>query len=446
MFLPGNILCPLCHQTTPKAAVIANLFTGNLNTSSEEADAEKQDDGKQKVCTACDEGVVTHFCDECSDWLCTPCVEAHRRVRLTKDHHVQSKDSVPATGSISLDALERAVHICPRHPQEQLRLFCDTCDQLTCRDCQLLSHKDHKYEFIDEAAQSYRQYLRVLLEKVREKQTFVNNAKTLIERRSSEISRTEARVLNDIKMFGMKLLTLVNRCGKSLFSDLQAICKAKKGQLNQKNDAIVALSNQLEYVAQFAEHMLQQQPGNVSAMLYTKKTLVHQLRTIMKSRCEVPNPNHEVDIRYVYDRNIAQQIGPCMGKIVVDGVEFNPRKFAPPGLSPVSSSSVCINSVRGGSSAMTRQAMLQSKIQENQRQLQHQMRAQMQRKQMQNLQRLQQRLPFPRGTQSSVLPQQSSNISSSFQVWLFSRILLKSEICQIQYSVYLIEQYSPTLL
>lgn len=24
-------------------------------------------------------------------------------------------------------------------------MFCETCDRLTCRDCQLLKHKDHKY-------------------------------------------------------------------------------------------------------------------------------------------------------------------------------------------------------------------------------------------------------------------------------------------------------------
>lgn len=33
---------------------------------------------------------------------------------------------------------------CEIHKQEPLKLFCETCDRLTCRDCQLLKHKDHK--------------------------------------------------------------------------------------------------------------------------------------------------------------------------------------------------------------------------------------------------------------------------------------------------------------
>lgn len=33
---------------------------------------------------------------------------------------------------------------CPIHRQEPLKLFCETCDTLTCRDCQLLEHKEHR--------------------------------------------------------------------------------------------------------------------------------------------------------------------------------------------------------------------------------------------------------------------------------------------------------------
>lgn len=34
---------------------------------------------------------------------------------------------------------------CPFHKKEQLKLYCETCDKLTCRDCQLLEHKEHRY-------------------------------------------------------------------------------------------------------------------------------------------------------------------------------------------------------------------------------------------------------------------------------------------------------------
>lgn len=34
---------------------------------------------------------------------------------------------------------------CPLHTQEVLRLFCETCDVLTCHSCLLLEHKEHRW-------------------------------------------------------------------------------------------------------------------------------------------------------------------------------------------------------------------------------------------------------------------------------------------------------------
>lgn len=38
---------------------------------------------------------------------------------------------------------ERTVY-CTVHKHEPLVLFCESCDTLTCRDCQLNAHKDHQ--------------------------------------------------------------------------------------------------------------------------------------------------------------------------------------------------------------------------------------------------------------------------------------------------------------
>nr|2YVR_A Chain A, Transcription intermediary factor 1-beta [Homo sapiens]2YVR_B Chain B, Transcription intermediary factor 1-beta [Homo sapiens] len=45
---------------------------------------------------------------------------------------------------------ERTVY-CNVHKHEPLVLFCESCDTLTCRDCQLNAHKDHQYQFLEDA-------------------------------------------------------------------------------------------------------------------------------------------------------------------------------------------------------------------------------------------------------------------------------------------------------
>lgn len=56
---------------------------------------------------------------------------------------------------------------CSIHSHEQLSLFCQTCDRLTCRDCQLSDHRDHKYKFIHEIAAETRSSVSTLLKEVK---------------------------------------------------------------------------------------------------------------------------------------------------------------------------------------------------------------------------------------------------------------------------------------
>jgi hypothetical protein len=236
-------------ETAPSSA-IGNLFTSTVPGPTPNDDNNKESE-EAKICTGCEENVgATSYCSECTEYLCDQCVQAHRRVRVTKDHTIQPKDTVKQ--AVNMDVGQPTM-MCPLHKQELLKLYCETCEKLTCRDCQLLGHKDHKYQFVDEAAEQYKKFLTSLLDKIREKKTYVENAKALIEKRNAEITDKEQKVAADIKAFIMKVAQELNKRGKQLMLDLQNICKAKKGQLDKKNTEVQGLSKTLCHTLKFAE-------------------------------------------------------------------------------------------------------------------------------------------------------------------------------------------------
>lgn len=50
-----------------------------------------------QVCTSCEDNAGTiGFCVECGEWLCKTCVEAHQRVKITKDHKIRTKEDADA--------------------------------------------------------------------------------------------------------------------------------------------------------------------------------------------------------------------------------------------------------------------------------------------------------------------------------------------------------------
>ena len=107
-----------------------------------------------------------------------------------------------------------------------------------------------------------------------------------------------------------------------MIGELQAVCSAKRRQLDQKNTEIRLLSDNLRHGLRFAEYLLTL-PDD-AALLYSRRTLMHQLSAILRTRCEVPNPYHVVDLRFNCSQ-LASGSHWSLGNLVVDGYQYGHR-------------------------------------------------------------------------------------------------------------------------
>ena len=177
-----------------------------------------------------------------------------------------------------------------------------------------------RYSFVSEASATYKSFLQTLLLKIKEKQTYIDNAKALITKRNAEISDREKQVAAEVKDMAIKVINEINQRGKKLLTDLSAVCTAKKSQLSQKQKEIQVLSDKLDHATKFAEFILDN--GNLTAMMHSKKLLVDQLKHVLRTRCEVPNPYHVVDIRLKYDETFILNPLSQQGRLIVDNVAY----------------------------------------------------------------------------------------------------------------------------
>lgn len=94
------VRCAECQQDISGQDVISHLFLmEHLASNSENKGSET---AKTYTCTSCEDSAsATGFCVDCQDWLCQTCIDAHQRVRVTKDHTIKTKDELegekPAT-------------------------------------------------------------------------------------------------------------------------------------------------------------------------------------------------------------------------------------------------------------------------------------------------------------------------------------------------------------
>jgi len=152
VYSDGQITCCVCRQVSLMSNMIDNMFVAEVQPLANDGEGGKGTTVHN--CTGCEDNVTaSHFCTDCSEWLCEPCAQAHRRVKVTKDHSIEPVSKISENGAMSgtssaATLASRRHLMCPTHPKEPLKLYCETCVKLTCRDCQLGEHRHHKYKFV----------------------------------------------------------------------------------------------------------------------------------------------------------------------------------------------------------------------------------------------------------------------------------------------------------
>ncbi|XP_028590388.2 E3 ubiquitin-protein ligase TRIM33 isoform X5 [Podarcis muralis] len=287
----GVIRCPICRQECRQIDLVDNYFVKDTSEA-----PSSSDEKSEQVCTSCeDNSSAVGFCVECGEWLCKTCIEAHQRVKFTKDHMIRKKEDV---SSEAVGASGQRAVFCPVHKQEQLKLFCETCDRLTCRDCQLLEHKEHRYQFLEEAFQNQKGAIENLLAKLLEKKNYVNFAATQVQNRIKEVNETNKRVEQEIKVAIFTLINEINKKGKALLQQLETVTKERQMKLMQQQYDISGLSRQVKHVMNFTNWAIAS--GSSTALLYSKRLITFQLRHILKARCD-PVPAANGAIRFHCD-------------------------------------------------------------------------------------------------------------------------------------------------
>uniref|UniRef100_A0A672JFP7 RING-type E3 ubiquitin transferase n=1 Tax=Salarias fasciatus TaxID=181472 RepID=A0A672JFP7_SALFA len=367
--------CSVCHQDYKQSDIIDNYFVKDTTEATS-----KSDDKASKVCTSCDDNAGTiAYCVECVEWLCKTCVEAHQRVKVTKDHKIRTKEDQDASTSASG---QRPV-FCPVHKKEPLKLFCETCDTLTCRDCQLLEHKEHRYQFLEEAFQNHKDVIETSIAKLQEKKNYVHFSVSQVQTRLKELNETHRKVEHEIKIAVFTLINEINKKGKSLLQQLESVTKERSLRLVNQHKDTTQLAQQIQHVLNFCHWAIT--TGSSTALLYSKRLILFQLRQLFKARLE-PAPQANGVVRFFCDPTFWAKNVVNLGNLVVEKPPPPPQPGAmmvggppmPPGQGHPGKHPGQINLAQLRLQHMQQAAYAQKHQQQQQQQQQHQHQQQIQ--------------------------------------------------------------------
>ncbi len=94
--------------------------------------------------------------------------------------------------------MEPSLQMCTKH-DEPMKIYCFTCSCLICRDCTVIDHAEHKYDFIKVSAPKTKEILIQHLNPLKKLDVSLSHAVEEIQTTKCEIEAQGDSVANEIK-------------------------------------------------------------------------------------------------------------------------------------------------------------------------------------------------------------------------------------------------------
>ncbi|XP_078699963.1 protein meiotic P26-like [Branchiostoma floridae x Branchiostoma belcheri] len=298
--------CPTCRIETvlPEGGVAGlknNFFVLSLRDT---VDAHKsaatiasvEDD--KVPCDVCEEEVATCGCVACEEFLCDECACAHRRAKRTRGHEVTGvtelkEQLITKTPSVKSTSLP----MCPKHEDEKLKFYCETCQSPICRDCTVLQHKDHKYGYLTDVVSDVRAKIKGKLEAARPKIEEYRDAASVAANKQAELNTNSKKAADDIDAAAeeeIKYYTgLVRRKQTELKEKLAAVTAARSKQLSATADSVESTLGCLSSTVDFSQKVVEH--GSDFDVMNVYSDVTSRLESLLKG----PIPDIPDDISYV---------------------------------------------------------------------------------------------------------------------------------------------------
>ena len=198
-----EITCPQCRKThVIPAGGLTEFLTDFIMSHEIEVKKLKSPSAAQtprdgRLCGECEQQApIQAYCCDCRRYLCSDCIQLHKKLKSFRGHA-----TVPIEDLDAATLQSSQTQYCTKHKSEPLKLFCNTCQKVVCRDCTLVDHRQHDYMFAEDARKTIERRIKVLGDEVAQKfQRYKANLREIERVERSAVGYSEV-LKADINMF-----------------------------------------------------------------------------------------------------------------------------------------------------------------------------------------------------------------------------------------------------
>ena len=308
-----SVTCPQCLLITvlPRNGVLGLQGTFYIEHLLEiQETLQKVNSSNKTKCEKCKKREAAGFCRSCG-FVCQRCIETHQEWKDFSSHEVISLATLTEDVSAMVSPLKKTVY-CSKHVEKEADLYCDTCDELICRDCIVRVHRDHQYDLVGDSFDKHEAIIVSGLKSVEEQlATMCKAREDVCNRRALLLKQQKAielNICNDIDHLKQVLETRK----ATLISKVKSMFKPKFDSLSKQDKEIETIEKQLRICSGCVRESLR--TGSQKEILSMKKPVVEEMAELTGNlKANLLVPAEQADIHYKHsDPNIAeicQQLG-----------------------------------------------------------------------------------------------------------------------------------------
>ncbi|XP_052780526.1 transcription intermediary factor 1-alpha-like [Mya arenaria] len=216
------------------------------------------------------------FCPVCNEFLCSTCARVHKNMKLTKNHVLQDKSSMPSSFRAEIEE-EIFTETCQLHVREFIKYYCPHHDDLLCGDC-VIGNEEHgscKVEKISQVAKQYEEgsEYHSLETGLGELVNDVENCSAYIQASMKAVEEESLTNINGLRKFKIEINQYLDKREQELLEEIEQKQRQSKTLLN----ALISKCQDMKSAAENLKSKLQTQSANRNQLLIEGKRAFKEL-------------------------------------------------------------------------------------------------------------------------------------------------------------------------
>ena len=217
---------------------------------------EKAQGKVEAVCEQCSGGKATAFCRHCTEFICEECVKIHQKIKVFAGHKISTLEELKQGETKDILIKKPPPPTCKDH-DEQMKIYCFDCNRLICRDCIVIDHKEHKYDFVRKAAPTTKEKLTESLVPLKEIQVSLDAATKTVRSTKSKVETQGASTATAIERSFDKLHEIIEQRKREMLEKASSVTKRKLDRLTVQEKGFDIASGTIHSLVDFVEQNIE---------------------------------------------------------------------------------------------------------------------------------------------------------------------------------------------